>query len=418
MNSSSAVPNQEGTPTKSNPFANISFAAPTPSKAAFSFGSAPASEAAAPPKPLFGAPPSAVKPKAPSNGFNFGSDAVNKSVPFSFGGSQAPASSTAPKALFSTVPESKSAPKVTVPSFSTPPSSKVGTCSTKMKALNEGFFQWISEAWNAGHACADWSDAFAQYQDKVEAIEAAEFDEEVENASATEKTVTVENNTTKFSFGSSTPAPSSIDEAPKFSFGSSAPAPATQPATSFSFGNSSVSTSSAPPPAGFSSGFGSSAAKPSFSFGNIPPPSASTFNTGTVDDDDPTANPDDGKIEKVEQEDNKEEAILFEVRARPMKIVNNETKRYGTGVCRLYKHKVTLKHRLVVRNDIGKVQFNVAVSSKMTFNKEVKDGKNGKRAFVKFVGIEDANEGPKQLLFQVKPEDLDGFHSALVDINE
>ena len=72
----------------------------------------------------------------------------------------------------------------------------------------------------------------------------------------------------------------------------------------------------------------------------------------------------------------------------------------------------------MLRNAIGKVQFNVAISSDMTFNKELKDTKKGKRAFVKFIGIENVDEGPRPIIFEVGPHDIDQFHSKLEAMKE
>ena len=80
---------------------------------------------------------------------------------------------------------------------------------------------------------------------------------------------------------------------------------------------------------------------------------------------------------------------------------------------RCYRHKISNKHRLVIRNQIGKVQFNVGVSKGMMFDKVTKDGKKGKTAFVKFMAVEDASKGPEQFMLQVKPECLDSLHDIL-----
>ena len=423
MSASQQAPaaSQEGTPQKANPFANISFAssAPTPSKAAFSFG-APAPADPTQSKPLFGAPPSAVKPSAPSNGFSFGSDSAKQS--------------TGSKALFASdeQPKAKEAAKATLPSFSSPPSSKVGPSSDKLRELNKGFFEWVKLAWENGHIANDWSMQMREYEEKVAKIVeemGQENDGDDDAGAAGSETGDVSASAsgkdeakTTFSFGASAPAPAV--ETPKFSFGSSAPAPAAPSATSFSFGGSSSASSTSAPPAGTFS-FGGSAPAPAaesskpFSFGNIPPPTNVAPANAANDNDDPTSNPDDGKIEEVEKEKNADEDVLYEATAKPMKLKpSNEWQKYGAGECRLYKHKTTSKHRIVMRNKIGKVQFNVAISAAMKFTKEVKDGKKGKLAYIKFVGIEDAKEGPRPITLQVGLQDVDSFHSALSSIEE
>ena len=425
---------QEGTPPKANPFANISFASSsaTPAKASFSFGAA-ASASSPTSKPLFGAPPSAVKPKAPANGFSFGAGpATTTTAPaapaFSFTNSSQSnnkSTETASKALFSLDSEQSkqsAASTPSVPTFSTPPSSKNGSYNQKMSALNKGLFDWVVAAYETGgiHQCVDWSSAMREYESKVDAIEPTDDEDNDDNT---------QNNPGGTNKSMSAEVEPSKEEAPKFSFGgssASAPAPSSESTTSFSFGkNASSSSTAAPPPAGsFSFGFGATAlapaaAAPSFSFGSIPPPSTSASNSTTVDEDDPTANPDDGKIE-VEKEKNSDEDILYEVKAKPMKLKKDGSgwQKYGAGKCRLYKHKTTNKHRLVLRNEIGKPLFNVALSSQMTFTKEVKQGKKGKLAYIKFMGVEDASEGPRPMMLQVDPKDVDEFHSKLEGMKE
>lgn len=434
-----AAPGQAETSPKANPFANISFApaAPTPSKSNFSFGATTsASNAATPSKPNFsfgGTPASAVKPAVPSNGFSFGASSTNSiDSSFSFGvASQQPNTSASSKALFPSVDSDSQynrsvAPKETLPSFSSPPSSTGNAARDKLEAINRECFQWIVNAWESEYVSHDYTSGLSQYEAKVEAIIETMGDDEDDvsvDPAASGNAANASSSTTPFKA-------SSKETTSQFSFGSSAPAPSSQPTASFSFG-ASTSVNAAPPPAGsFSFSFNSSApapaasdstAKHSISFGNIPPPSntgASSNASSNDDDDDPTANPDDGKIEQVEQEKNTEEDILLQVKAKPMKRVDEGWQKYGAGVCRLYRHKTTSKHRLVVRNQIGKVQFNVGVNKQMTFTKEVKDGKKGKLAFVKFVGVEDAAEGPKLIMLQVDPSNVDALHSALVGMKD
>ena len=80
---------------------------------------------------------------------------------------------------------------------------------------------------------------------------------------------------------------------------------------------------------------------------------------------------------------------------------------------RLYRHKTTSKQRIVIRNEIGKVQFNVAVSKGMTFEKVINSTKKGKATFVKFLACEDPEKGLETFMIQVKPESVDKLHSTL-----
>jgi len=151
---------------------------------------------------------------------------------------------------------------------------------------------------------------------------------------------------------------------------------------------------------------------PSSSIGGVPSSAVSSSNDN-CNGADPTSNPDDGKLEKVKKEENSEEEILHEFRAKHMKFENKEWKRYGVGVLRLYRHKTTSKQRMVIRNELGKVQFNVGVSKGMKFEKKIKSGKKGKAAFVKFCAIEDVNKGLESFMLQVKPESVEKLHEAL-----
>ena len=92
---------------------------------------------------------------------------------------------------------------------------------------------------------------------------------------------------------------------------------------------------------------------------------------------------------------------------------DNGWKKYGTGVLRLYRHKTTSKQRMVIRNEIGKVQFNVGISKGMTFEKIINDTKKGKATFVKFGACEDPEKGLEAFMLQVKPEAIDKLHSVL-----
>lgn len=266
--------------------------------------------------------------------------------------------------------------------------------------------QTIVDHWEGHLRTCDYSQFMKEYLQHMENIEC-----EMENeAPAVDHTSTANPTTTS---KSDTQPTSSL-----WSFGGAAPPPA---AKSFSFP---VTAAPAPPAASAPAGTFSFTSKPApFSFG-APPSATPTFTTaqtaasggGNDDEEDPTSNPDDGKVEKVEQEDNTEEEILHEVRAKHMKFEDKKWKKYGAGVLRLYRHKTTSKHRMVIRNEIGKVQFNVGISKGMTFEKIIKDGKQGKATFAKFIAIEDARKGPEPFMLQVKPDCLDKLHETLMSM--
>ena len=171
--------------------------------------------------------------------------------------------------------------------------------------------------------------------------------------------------------------------------------------SSTSFSGFSFASSSAPPPSSggttFSFTGGSTAAaptaatvsKPTFSFGTQPAaqPAASGGSNNTTNEDDPTSNPDDGKLE-VGQEENEDEEKLYEVLARLNKLEDNAWKKECKGPLRLYRNKTTDKKRMVLRNDAGRVMFNVAISNGMTFQKVSERTQKGKDIwFVQFFNI-------------------------------
>jgi hypothetical protein len=178
---------------------------------------------------------------------------------------------------------------------------------------------------------------------------------------------------------------SSCGKTTTFSFtGGSATAPALAPAPSFSFGAQ---------PATTSTGGGSN-------------------NASANNEDDPTFNPDDGKLE-VGQEENKDEETLYEVRARLIKLIDGTWNKSCTGPCRLYRNTLTDKKRMVLRNDVGKVMLNVSVGKGMPFKKVSQKTKKGEVWHVSFIAVEEEGEGAKQIMLNVKKEDIDKFHEKL-----
>ena len=388
-----------GDAPKANPFASVALASSSGSSAAkstFSFGaSAPA------PTPA----PAAAAPK-PSIGFAFGSTNTSQST-----------SAAASKSVTISTPKSSSSSK--------------GETREKIQELNENLLRMIVDHWEGRHYTQNYSFFMKQYMEHAARLQ-AELDEEEGSGDREVTDISASrglgswggnNNSqpaaTSFSFGGSpaaAPAPSPAAAAkPSFSFGASAPAPSAA-ANSFSFG----ATPAPAPGAGTKFSFSAkpsspvAPAAPSFSFGATSAPASSATSTASNNNNaDPTSNPDDGKIEKVEQEENTDEEILHEVRAKHMKLENGKWKKYGTGVLRLYCHKTTSKQRMVIRNEIGKVQFNVAVSKGMTFEKKIVSSKKGKAAFVSFLACEDPDKGLESFMIQTKPESLDKLHSAL-----
>ena len=384
-----------GDAPKANPFASVALASSSGSSAAkstFSFG-------ASAPTPA----PAAAAPK-PSIGFAFGSTNTSQST-----------SAAASKSVTISTPKSSSSSK--------------GKTREKIQELNENLLRMIVDHWEGRHYTQNYSFFMKQYMEHAARLQ-AELDEEEGSGDREVTDISASrglgswggnNNSqpaaTSFSFGGSpaaAPAPAAAAK-PSFSIGASAPAPSAA-ANSFSFG----ATPAPAPGAGTKFSFSAkpsspvAPAAPSFSFGASSAPASSATSTASNNNNaDPTSNPDDGKIEKVEQEENTDEEILHEVRAKHMKLENGKWKKYGTGVLRLYCHKTTSKQRMVIRNEIGKVQFNVAVSKGMTFEKKIVSSKKGKAAFVSFLACEDPDKGLESFMIQTKPESLDKLHSAL-----
>ncbi|KAL9185245.1 hypothetical protein ACHAXT_003022 [Thalassiosira profunda] len=364
-----AVPANKENGGKANPFGNIALAASAaPAKPMFSFGASPA------PAPAAAAGP---KPAAPA---------------FSFGSKTAAPSSTAQPATTMAAPNPAA--------FSTPKPAK-GKKSERTKQLNEMLLQTIVDHWEGGHYFQDYSSFLEEYQAHAEKLEADLEGEVAGNAAAAPAAA---------SGSGAAPSTNGNSQLAKatFSFGAPAPAPAAKPF--------SMAAPMAPPPStGTAFSFSTKpAAAPAFSFGA---PSSSSLSAPSTDaganDDDPTSNPDDGKIETIEHEENTEEEILHEVRAKHIKLESGAWKKYGAGVLRLYKHKTTAKQRMIIRNQIGKVQFCVGVSKGMKFEKEIKTSKKGKAAYIKFAAVEDASKGVESFMLQVKPECVDKLHEKL-----
>ena len=258
-----------------------------------------------------------------------------------------------------------------------------------------------------GHISSDLSSLMKQYIDIAENLQSHEEDDGGDG----------DNNDggngqnsggSAFSGGSSNndenksqPQPSSSSFS-GFSFASSSAPPPSSGGTTFSF-----TGGSAPAPAAATV----SKSKPTFSFG-AQPAAASGGSNNTTNEDDPTSNPDDGKLD-IGQEENEDEETLYEVRARLLRM-DGEWRKLGTGALRLYRNKTTDKSRMVQRNDMGKVMFNVAVSKGMIFNKVSHRTQKGKVLwYVHFVAVEDANEEPKQIKLNISKESIDGFHKEL-----
>ena len=286
------------------------------------------------------------------------------------------------------------------------------------RELNENLLKMIVDHWEGHQKFSDYSVFMKEYQTHSQALK----DMENEEAEDGESNTAVGNSAANLS------APNSNSQsALPFSFGGgtftaaapSAASPAAAPPTSmFSFTSKQQASAAPAAPPALSFSFGGAATA-----STATAKSASLFSapssTSASNDDDPTSNPDDGKIEKIEQEANTQETVLLEVRAKHLKLEKKGGwKKFGAGVLRVYKHNETSKHRVVIRNEIGKVQFNVGISKGMKFDKVIKDGKKGKAAYVKFCAVEDASKGLESFMIQLKPESVDKLHDTLTKAAE
>ena len=82
--------------------------------------------------------------------------------------------------------------------------------------------------------------------------------------------------------------------------------------------------------------------RPGFSFGaSSAPASSATSTASSTNNGDPTSNPDDCRIKKVEQEENTDEEILHEVQAKYIKLVNGNGRSPTVLVCMCYVSTAT-----------------------------------------------------------------------------
>jgi len=172
---------------------------------------------------------------------------------------------------------------------------------------------------------------------------------------------------------------------------------------------------------------GSSAApitpKP-FSFAIPPPSDASKPIIGVFTKEEPAQIPtnatEESKTESLPEDkvpeakdSNTNEDCLLEIRAKKFKLVGEEWKDLGGGVVRLLQHKTkpSLK-RILMRNQIGKVQLNVAVGKKMKFERILK----AKTGFVRFVAKEEGSDNVSSLMIKTTKTDIDPLYNHLVEM--
>ncbi|CAH0369014.1 unnamed protein product [Pelagomonas calceolata] len=319
------------------------------------------------------APPPA--PGQKSSGLSFPKPAGGN--PFaSFISAPAPAP-TAPSSAFGGGSSFLASPSnATKPMAETP---IIKSSADKLEACNRAFLKWVRrQAQNK--PATPWTAGVRDYLAHVAKLESS-APVAAPSAPAASK---------PFAFPAA-PAPAPASK--PFSFGAPAK-PEAAPKPAFNFG--------APPPK-------ADAPKPAFSFGAAPP-STSAFNFGGAPAPAPSSKEDDAmpKEERVAvaKADDGDETTAFESRCALRRYDKPEGEKpqwrdLGKGQLRITRHKTTGAARVVVRNDVGKVVLNFALSEKMSLVK-TKAG----------VAVTAATaDGPKQYLLRTR-EPLEASHLA------
>ena len=120
-------------------------------------------------------------------------------------------------------------------------------------------------------------------------------------------------------------------------------------------------------------------------------------------------------IEKIAKVVNEDDDELYECKAKYRKFIESENnwKGFAPGTLRLTKSKTTQKAQMVIRNDSGKVQFNVRVFKGMKFvEQKAKD-----KGHLLFGAIQDEAVGPEKFRLTVKLDDFDGLSQSLKSIS-
>ncbi|KAK1740538.1 hypothetical protein QTG54_008633 [Skeletonema marinoi] len=257
--------------------------------------------------------------------FSFGAAPKAEPKPFSFGPSTSQQQSSSKK---SSLPSSKPTVKNTA----------------EIEKINKNFFQMIRDHVDKGQICTNLSSLMDQYTNVAEQLE----DDGGDGGNDDDDN---NNGGSAFSGGSSNndennnSQPSSTSFS-GFSFASS-PHLLSSGATTFSF-----TGGSAPAPAA------TTMSNSSFSFGAQPATTSGGSSSNPIaSEDDPTSNPDDGKLD-IGQEENKDEETPYQVQARLVKLEGSGNtqawKKLGTGVLRLYRNTITDKKRWCYEMELAK----------------------------------------------------------------
>mmetsp|Transcript_15446 Transcript_15446/g.32499 ORF Transcript_15446/g.32499 Transcript_15446/m.32499 type:complete len:180 (+) Transcript_15446:645-1184(+) len=120
----------------------------------------------------------------------------------------------------------------------------------------------------------------------------------------------------------------------------------------------------------------------------------------------------------VEGIESNEVEVLLELRSKVFKLGSTKWDQCGSGILRIYRHKPSRKTQMVLRNQCGIVQLNLAINYGMKFVQVENNAAKGVTTFVRFGATDDATGGVAHFMLQVKPELLERLHSTLTKLAE
>mmetsp|Transcript_17440 Transcript_17440/g.35520 ORF Transcript_17440/g.35520 Transcript_17440/m.35520 type:complete len:235 (-) Transcript_17440:1001-1705(-) len=120
----------------------------------------------------------------------------------------------------------------------------------------------------------------------------------------------------------------------------------------------------------------------------------------------------------VEGIESNEVEVLLELRSKVFKLGSKKWDQCGSGILRIYRHKPSRKTQMVLRNQCGIVQLNLAINYGMKFVQVENNAAKGVTTFVRFGATDDATGGVAHFMLQVKPELLERLHSTLTKLAE
>ncbi len=110
--------------------------------------------------------------------------------------------------------------------------------------------------------------------------------------------------------------------------------------------------------------------------------------------------------------------VLLELRSKAFKLGSKKWDQCGSGILRIYRNKLSRKAHMVLRNQTGRVQLNLAINYGMEFVRVQNNTAKGVTTFVRFGAKDDALGGVASFMLQVKPEQLERLHSTLTKLAE